>query len=47
MSGKSYSVDHINVSNLLVWINSGEIGLPEMQRPFVCKSTQVRDLNDS
>ncbi|MFJ6919537.1 MAG: DUF262 domain-containing protein [Lactobacillus crispatus] len=47
MSGKSYSVDHINVSNLLGWINSGEIGLPEMQRPFVWKSTQVRDLIDS
>lgn len=47
MSDKSYSVDHVNVRKLLNWINSGEIGLPEMQRPFVWKSTQVRDLIDS
>ena len=47
MSDKSYSVDHVNVGKLLNWINSGEIGLPEMQRPFVWKSTQVRDLIDS
>lgn len=47
MSDKIYSVDHKNVGKILDWIKSGEIGLPEMQRPFVWKSTQVRDLIDS
>lgn len=47
MVEKSYSVEHENIGNLLGWIKDGKIGLPEMQRPFVWKSTQVRDLIDS
>lgn len=47
MVEKSYSVEHENIANILSWIKDGEIGLPEMQRPFVWKSTQVRDLVDS
>ena len=47
MVEKSYSVEHENIANILSWIKDGKIGLPEMQRPFVWKSTQVRDLVDS
>ncbi|QQP29574.1 GmrSD restriction endonuclease domain-containing protein [Lactobacillus ultunensis] len=47
MSDKRYSVDHANIGILLNWIEEKKIGLPEMQRPFVWKSTQVRDLIDS
>lgn len=47
MANKSYSVDHTNVGTLLHWIEEDKIGLPEMQRPFVWKSVQVRDLIDS
>lgn len=47
MVEKSYSVEHENIANILSWIKAGKIGLPEMQRPFVWKSTQVRDLVDS
>ena len=47
MTDKRYSVDHANIGNILGWIRSGEIGLPEMQRPFVWKPKQVRDLIDS
>ncbi|GAA2958910.1 DUF262 domain-containing protein [Lactobacillus kefiranofaciens subsp. kefirgranum] len=47
MTDKRYSVDHANIGNILGWIRSGEIGLPEMQRPFVWKLKQVRDLIDS
>lgn len=47
MANKSYSVDHTNVGTLLHWIEENKIGLPEMQRPFVWKSVQVRDLIDS
>lgn len=46
-TNKSYSVDHTNVGTLLHWIEEDKIGLPEMQRPFVWKSVQVRDLIDS
>ena len=46
-TNKSYSVDHTNVGTLLHWIEEDKIGLPEMQRPFVWKSIQVRDLIDS
>ena len=40
-------MDHTNVGTLLHWIEENKIGLPEMQRPFVWKSVQVRDLIDS
>lgn len=46
-TNKSYSVDHTNVGTLLHWIEEDKIGLPEMQRPFVWKTVQVRDLIDS
>lgn len=35
------------LSNLLTYIEIGEIGLPEIQRPFVWPNTKVRDLFDS
>ena len=35
------------VSTLLGQIETGQIGLPELQRPFVWANTQVRDLFDS
>ncbi len=36
-----------SLSKLLEDIDMGEIGLPEIQRPFVWKNTKVRDLFDS
>lgn len=36
-----------SLSKLLQDIEMGEIGLPEIQRPFVWKNTKVRDLFDS
>jgi hypothetical protein len=35
------------LSDLLSYINTGDIGLPDIQRPFVWKPTKVRDLFDS
>ena len=32
---------------LMEYIEMGEIGLPEIQRPFIWKATKVRDLFDS
>ncbi len=42
-----YSVNNYTVDTLLSSIKAGDIAIPEMQRPFVWKSTQVRDLMDS
>lgn len=42
-----YSVHQQPVETLLSWIKSQEIAIPEIQRPFVWKSAQVRDLIDS
>lgn len=42
-----YSVHQQPVDTLLSWIKSGEIAIPEIQRPFVWKATKVRDLIDS
>ena len=35
------------ISTLLGQIETGQIGLPELQRPFVWERSQVRDLLDS
>lgn len=42
-----YVVNNYSVDSIISWINSGEIAIPEMQRPFVWDSTKVRDLIDS
>lgn len=42
-----YSVNNYTVDTLLASIKSGEIAIPEMQRPFVWDSSKVRDLMDS
>lgn len=42
-----YSVHQQLVETLLTWIKSGEIAIPEIQRPFVWNATRVRDLIDS
>lgn len=47
MSTQRYSVTQHPISTLITWINSGEIAIPEIQRPFVWKPTKVRDLMDS
>ncbi|ORC37388.1 hypothetical protein B4O97_04135 [Marispirochaeta aestuarii] len=47
MSIQKYSVNQYTIQTLLTWITSGEIAIPEIQRPFVWSSTQVRDLIDS
>lgn len=44
---QKYSVNQHQIENLLNWVNSGEIAIPEIQRPFVWDSSKVRDLLDS
>lgn len=47
MSIEKYSVTQYNVSAILGFIKGGDIAIPEIQRPFVWKKKQVRDLIDS
>ena len=47
MSIQQYSVNQHPIQTLLTWITSGEIAIPEIQRPFVWNATKVRDLIDS
>lgn len=47
MSSQKYSVNQQLVESLLAWVKSGEIAIPEIQRPFVWKQSKVRDLMDS
>ena len=44
---QQYSVNQQLIANILAWVTSGEIAIPEIQRPFVWKSSKVRDLMDS
>lgn len=42
-----FSNTTLTVSQLIEKIDTGELGLPELQRPFIWKDTKVRDLFDS
>jgi hypothetical protein len=47
MSTQRYSVTPHSIETLLTWVKSGEIAIPEIQRPFVWEATKVRNLLDS
>ena len=44
---EKYNASNIAIEQVLNFIKSGEIAIPEIQRPFVWKPKQVRDLIDS
>ena len=47
MKTQKYSVNQHLIETVLAWVNSEEIAIPEIQRPFVWDATKVRDLMDS
>ena len=47
MSTQKYSVAPHQIDTLLSWVKSGEIAIPEIQRPFVWEPVKVRNLLDS
>ena len=47
MEIEKYTPNSLSVSAIIGLIASGDIAVPEIQRPFVWKRTQVRDLLDS
>jgi hypothetical protein len=47
MATQRYTVTPHPIDTLLTWVTSGEIAIPEIQRPFVWDATKVRNLLDS
>src|SRR5210317_2016263 len=47
MKTLKYSVTQHLIETTLSWVKSGEIAIPEIQRPFVWDASKVRDLMDS
>lgn len=47
MDTEKYSVTQYAINSILGFIQGGNIAIPEIQRPFVWKRKQVRDLIDS
>ena len=47
MKTQKYSVNQYLIESILATVNSNEIAIPEIQRPFVWDATKVRDLLDS
>ena len=47
MQMEKYTVTQYSISAILGFIEGGDIAIPEIQRPFVWKRKQVRDLIDS
>ncbi len=44
---QNYDINKYSVSSILNLVKMGDIAIPEIQRPFVWKNKQVRDLIDS
>lgn len=44
---QKYSVNQYEIASLLAFVKTGEIAIPEIQRPFVWDSSKVRNLMDS
>ena len=47
VSIQRYSANQHPIQTLMTWVQSGEIAIPEIQRPFVWTAIEVRDLIDS
>jgi len=47
MLAQRYTVGQYSIATIFTWIKTGEIAIPEIQRPFVWTAIKVRDLLDS
>ena len=47
MGNQKYEIEKHSVDTILSWIKTKEVVIPEIQRPFVWKAVQVRNLIDS
>lgn len=44
MQAQKYTVNQYHIEDILSWVKTGEIAIPEIQRPFVWDTAKVRDL---
>lgn len=44
MDYEKYGIEKDTVKNILGYISSGDIAIPELQRPFVWTSKQITEL---
>ena len=44
---QKYDINLFPIETILSWVTSNEIGIPEIQRPFVWEPNQVKGLIDS
>lgn len=44
---EKYTVRQLSIGDVLGWVSSKNIAIPEIQRPFVWDGIKVRDLIDS
>ena len=44
---QNYEINKYSIGTILNYVKSKDIAIPEIQRPFVWKNKQVRDLIDS
>ena len=47
MQTQQYEINHHQIGNILNWVKTEEIAIPEIQRPFVWDTPKVRNLIDS
>ena len=47
MPTQRYSVTQPPIDTLLTWVKSGDVAIPEIQRPFVWSAVKVRNFLDS
>jgi hypothetical protein len=47
MIPQRYAVTQHPIGTILAWVKSGEVAIPEIQRPFVWEAVKVRNLLDS
>jgi len=47
MAIQKYAVNQYPIQSIITWIQTREIAIPEIQRPFVWDATKVRDFIDS
>jgi hypothetical protein len=45
MPNQRYAVVQPPIEHIFTWIKSGEIAIPEIQRPFVWRAVKVRNFH--
>lgn len=47
MKNENYKLTQYSINTIMQYVESSQIAIPQLQRPFVWKGKQVKDLIDS